>query len=58
MNDNDDTYRAGSVIGKRQGTCFPPNFRGECFGIPDLCVLGTNIAQQCGSPCRAGTRNV
>ena len=44
--------------GKRQGSCFPPKFHGECYGIPDLCAIGTSIEQQCGSPCQEGTRNV
>merc|ERR1712110_851152 len=44
--------------GKKSGSCFPPSFRGECSGIPDKCKRGTKISTQCGSPCKAGTRNV
>ena len=44
--------------GKLSGSCFPPDFGGSCTGIPDQCVRGSQIAQQCGSPCKAGTRNV
>ena len=39
------------------GSCFPDYpFSGSCSGIPDQCFLGSHIAQQCGSPCQAGTR--
>ena len=44
--------------GKSSGSCFPPDFKGRCSGIPDLCARGNHISTQCGSPCQAGTRNV
>ena len=44
--------------GKSSGSCFPPDFKGRCSGIPDLCARGNHISTQCGSPCEAGTRNV
>ena len=46
--------------GKRSGFCFPPDFGGACDSIPDLCVLGSGsqIEEQCGSPCVESTRNV
>ena len=44
--------------GKSSGSCFPPDFKGRCSGIPDLCARGNHISTQCGSPCQAGTRNI
>ena len=43
--------------GPLSGSCFPPDFGGSCSGIPSQCQRGSNIAQQCGTPCQAGTRN-
>lgn len=43
--------------GPLSGSCFPPDFGGSCTGIPTQCQRGSNIQQQCGSPCQAGTRN-
>jgi len=43
--------------GRLSGSCFPPGFGGSCSGIPRQCQRGSNIAQQCGTPCQAGTRN-
>merc|ERR1712038_65152 len=43
--------------GSLSGSCFPPDFGGSCSGIPSQCQRGSNIAQQCGTPCQAGTRN-
>merc|ERR1711953_1512870 len=42
--------------GPLSGSCFPPDFGGSCSGIPPQCQRGSNIAQQCGSPCQAGIR--
>ena len=44
--------------GNSQGSCFSPFFKGVCYGIPNLCSIGTHVEQQCGSPCQEGTRNV
>merc|ERR1711935_1226221 len=44
--------------GKSSGSCFPQSFGGSCSGIPDKCTRGRKISTQCGSPCKAGTRNV
>ena len=44
--------------GKLAGSCFPPLFGGSCSGIPEKCTRGSKIDTQCGSPCKAGTRNV